>query len=526
MARSGKSRIRDENPGESTVPVPESMAIGSPRIAPLRPMVGFLALALLAGLVGLSEHSLVYGTLILFLCVVGIPVWLHWHQGRLDPFESIHVIGFINLVYFGFGALWTVGDPQNIAFDLYTVPYIPRAALFCLLGQAAMAAAYFGPWYRQRSRVGYEEWPHGLGFLVVASGLGIIGSVARGVWSYAHWADLKLNTLIASVGQLAPIYYVAWGMGWIMVFSGRATRAQRRFVQFIQLPVTVGIILISLTDKSLALTLAGIPLVAYWYAKRKLPWRRLGGLLVILVFVIFPFINTFRNIDARLPMSSRLELTFEIIGAWTTEEYLRNSVDAVKGRVALINCVAVVIRDVPRWVPYAQGDTIFLPALEYSTPRILWPDKPVFSMGREFGETFRMVGILDEKTNISTTVPGELFWNFDLPGVLIGMAFWGWGAAVDLSPIRRGRGRRSGPACDPHPAAGPVRSFRGRDRGSGHKSAANDPGDRGFSLDGPPIRPVDLRADPGRFWWKGSTGPDPVTRARGALWYGSGKFVY
>jgi len=43
-------------------------------------------------------------------------------------------------------------------------------------------------------------------------------------------------------------------------------------------------------------------------------------------------------------------------------------------------------------------------------------------MGRDFGEKFRIVHILDDKTRISLAVPGELYWNFDLPGILVGVA--------------------------------------------------------------------------------------------------------
>ena len=47
---------------------------------------------------------------------------------------------------------------------------------------------------------------------------------------------------------------------------------------------------------------------------------------------------------------------------------------------------------------------------------------------------------------IASTVPGELYWNFDLPGIIIGLAIWGtairffyrrYGAGNRLDPIRR-----------------------------------------------------------------------------------------
>jgi hypothetical protein len=111
--------------------------------------------------------------------------------------------------------------------------------------------------------------------------------------------------------------------------------------------------------------------------------------------------------------------------------------------MALINSVATVVRDTGRWVPYESGRTLFLPTLVYFVPRVLWADKPLFTMGREFGETFRLVHILDERTSVAATVPGELYWNFGLPGILIGMAVGG--VLVRLLYRRYGEG----PALDP-----------------------------------------------------------------------------
>jgi len=143
------------------------------------------------------------------------------------------------------------------------------------------------------------------------------------------------------------------------------------------------------------------------------------------VFVIFPVYNTFRVTDRRGAQTQRLEATAQTIGAWSTDKYLEHSLGAFKERLALVNSVAVVIRDVGRWVPYAKGETLFFPTVAFFVPRVLWPEKPMLTLGREFGQTFRIIHSLDNKTFIAATVPGELYWNFDLPGIVFGMALWG-----------------------------------------------------------------------------------------------------
>ena len=147
-----------------------------------------------------------------------------------------------------------------------------------------------------------------------------------------------------------------------------------------------------------------VPICAFWYARGKLPWKTLAVVFLLLVFAIFPFFNTFRLIDPRLDTTTRARMTSGIISNWDSDDYLKASTTAVKRRLALINSVAVVVRDTPRWVPYANGRTIFLPSLALFVPRVLWPDKPSFELGREFGRTFRVVLVFDDKTSIAATV--------------------------------------------------------------------------------------------------------------------------
>ena len=78
----------------------------------------------------------------LFFCWIA-PAWYAWQRGRFDAFETIHVIGLTAFVFFGLGAIWSVQDPTRVAYDIYLIPYIPLAALYCLLGYACLLGGYF-----------------------------------------------------------------------------------------------------------------------------------------------------------------------------------------------------------------------------------------------------------------------------------------------------------------------------------------------------------------------------------------------
>lgn len=416
------------------------------RVRPLRAALIFLAAAALVLVMSQASDAYLHGlvALMLFFCVA--PVWQRWQTGRLDLFEPVHVMGFIYFVFFGLGALWIVGDPVNVAYDPFVLPFVPRAVFCCLMGYVALLAGYFGPWFRGGEGAHWEDVPSGVLFLMVPGLLGLAGSLAEASLVRSFWLGQSLSAVRSSAAQFAPLWMFAWAMFWMLFFSGRIERRRRLLLSALFLPGAAAIVVTSMTDKSLVMSLAGVPLIALWYVRRKFPWRTLLLLLLALVFVVFPVYNTFRVLDQQLPWAKRASMTSEIMSGWDLDEYRQRSVVTFKARLALLNSVAVVIRDVPRWVPYAAGSTLFLPFLQLSVPRVLWPDKPYFAMGRQFAETFRVVHTLDQDTRMSVTVPGELYWNFDIPGVIVGMALWGlglrflyrrYGEASSLDPVRR-----------------------------------------------------------------------------------------
>ncbi|HXV75833.1 MAG TPA: hypothetical protein VD788_05885, partial [Candidatus Polarisedimenticolaceae bacterium] len=410
--------------------------------------VGLLALgcAALALAVPFLGNPWLYALAALLLACFLLPVWNDLQLGRLDPFETIHVMGLRYFAFFGLGAVWTFQNPGDVAYDKYIPPYLLPATFYCVIGYFALLFAYYAPPFRRDAAPAVEERPNGIVFTLIPGAIGLLGSMAAALWNWAAWAGIALSGAVSALGQLTPLYHFAWALCWLLVFSRSTSRPQRLALLAFFLPASVLIVASTLTDKSLAMTIAGTPLAALWYARGKLPWKTLCALLLVLIFVIFPFFNTFRLFDPRIPLSNRIEMTTRVIRTWDLEAYLAQSATAVQRRLALINSVAVVVRDTPRWVPYAEGSTLFLPAIAYFIPRAIWPDKPRFTLGREFGETFRVIHILDEKSSIAATVPGELYWNFDFPGIVVGMAVWGaamrffyvrYGQAHGQDPVRR-----------------------------------------------------------------------------------------
>ncbi|MDH3627657.1 MAG: hypothetical protein OEV00_01990 [Acidobacteriota bacterium] len=391
-------------------------------------IAGIMALlVILAASTLVSDNPLLLIIVAAMATVCFMPTLREWQRSRLDVFAPVNVVAYLWFIFFGLGSIWVYTDPEGVAYDKYIVPYVTTAAWYCLLGIVAMMVGYYMFWRPVHGSIKRAIYRiHGVPYLVLVVGLGAIGGFAEIASHRLHFIGAALGSgWLNQVAQLAPLNRFAWALCWLLLFSGLATSAQRRLLLLVFLPFQIAIVATSLSDKSVAGTLAGIPLVALWYTRGKLPWRSLLALFLVLVFVVFPLFNTFRQVDPRLSFGQRLQATGVLISEWTGEEYLDRSVDVVKERLSLVNSVAVVIRDVPRWVPYANGRTLFVPTLAFLVPRVLWPGKPTLTMGTDFARTFRVVHMLDYETNMAVTVPGELCWNFSWPGIVVGMLLWG-----------------------------------------------------------------------------------------------------
>ncbi len=410
----------------------------------LRAVAICLAGAGLTLVIPFVQHVQVYTLAFLLGGCLIVPAWFDWNRGRLDVFAPLHVYGAVYFINFGVGAILTVEDPALVAYDVHVVPFVPRALLYCLLGYLALLAGYYLPWTRHRPVSRPAEWPRGAALLLFVGLIGLVGYLALVAWTQASWVEGSLPPGLGSLSQLAPFFLFAWALGWLVYFSGRSGRSQRLVLFCVLLPAVILIAYLTISVKSLLVALVAVPIIARWYAQARAPWLPIAIFSLVLVFVVFPFYNTYRSYYRTDSHADRIEQAYENVLHSSSETYQLLSVGTFKRRLALINSVAVVVRDVGRWVPHANGETLFAPLATYLVPRFVWPDKPQVELGREFGRRFRLTTYASRKTHVAPSVPGELYWNFDLPGIIVGMALMGltlrwiyrrYGAEGALDPV-------------------------------------------------------------------------------------------
>jgi hypothetical protein len=89
-------------------------------------------------------------------------------------------------------------------------------------------------------------------------------------------------------------------------------------------------------------------------------------------------------------------------------------------RSALTDLLADVIRQTPSIVPYWRGET-YKSLIGAFVPRAFWPDKPIKTLGYDFGHRYGYLRSDDFTTTINLPFLVEFYANFSTTGVVVGM---------------------------------------------------------------------------------------------------------
>lgn len=342
-------------------------------------------------------------------------------RARREPLNYAEVVIPFSVIYilsFGVASVILAYYPE-LLFRPSLQDYLTQAAGVATLGYFAFLAGYAVSFSRVRPSRLSGVIARGAMPVLLPAALGFGGFLARVSFARQIHATGTISAALSGLGQFAPVFFFGWFLAWYRVFRERTTKDVMALVQV--LPLAALILVLTPGHKELTITILGFPLVAYWYSRRRVPVGALLTMLLVLIFVIFPVYNAYRWQDRELPSAVRMERTLHQVRQWDTATFLERSLLAFAGRVATITSTAAVLRDVPRWVDYKYGETLILAPVSVLIPRILWPDKPKVTIGREFATTFNLVNQSDKETQIASSWVGELYWNFQIPGVVFGM---------------------------------------------------------------------------------------------------------
>jgi hypothetical protein len=238
---------------------------------------------------------------------------------------------------------------------------------------------------------------------------------------------IELDQVLYFMTDLATI---AIAILYILQLRGRLNLVGRSFLWGVVVPTRI------LTGLATGATFQGLEIVllllmVYAALRHSMPWKILiaGGIAFL---VLRPVQVPFRTLSwaggeaASQPLTAKAALFLKTAGQLLAGEELTYS-DALQlslFRLAHLMTFAEIVERTPTEIPFWEGETLY-PLLFKPIPRLLYPDKPVVSSGQTFGHLYGFLSPDDDGTSYNLPQLVELYGNFGILGVLVGMFFLG-----------------------------------------------------------------------------------------------------
>lgn len=275
---------------------------------------------------------------------------------------------------------------------------LPRAAYEwnCTTAIAATVMLVFFGWFVFLGR--------SFGLIPAALGSGVLGGIA--------------NATMFSSSLLMAIY--------------RKYRSRSALLLLIAIVPTTTLIMFMTGSKRAALLPAAMVVLTWVIVDRriKIRWILGGFLALLLLYPVAQFwrqeilqANTLTIGDVLRNPGPAIARTGDFLASGRSTDYLTDGFEAASRRLDAIGVVSVIVRDTPSVSPFQNGRTIALIPIAY-IPRILWPDKPVITIGHWVTEAYAPSGHLLE-SNLGTTWVGEFYLNWGVTAVIFGMLVLG-----------------------------------------------------------------------------------------------------
>lgn len=249
-----------------------------------------------------------------------------------------------------------------------------------------------------------------------------------GLWLLSMVFRLAPN-LVSSLGAIAGVMHFGSTSALAAFVLSRDPRKRNGFFWFLLLGGTTIEFATNLNSGSKAYLMFSF-MPALWLFLRDQKLRRyvplLSGMMFVLyVSVIAPVVMTSRTAHAdthESPMS-RIVRTYSR-GDYEDEAGTDKQLPRFLERAFDATATACIHSEVERaGHMYGEGMDYLVYAF---IPRALWPDKPTVTRGAWFSEYLGQARSEETATtSLGQTAPGELYWNFGWPGVLLGMSLLG-----------------------------------------------------------------------------------------------------
>ena len=243
----------------------------------------------------------------------------------------------------------------------------------------------------------------------------------------SQWANLL--TLVSNL-RLGVLYW--WAL--------RACRSRQTGDWFL-VGVSIGLELVigALTGSRQAaiLPLLAVLLAMNYQTDRWPIYRRLLAVSWLLPLVLMPLLRLYREIYGQAygyssfsvpqTLAALAQAAGQLLEGYRAHG-LREVLAQTFNRLIFLDCFVLVVRWVGVYIPYQMGRTYWL-AVVALVPRVLWPGKPVISLGSWFAQDFWYSGA-NIFNNVPITALGEGYANWGIMGALVAAVAFGAGTAL------------------------------------------------------------------------------------------------
>lgn len=385
-----------------------------------------------------SSPELTYVLVALLIAIAICPIVIKWRRGEAEFCDVPLGAVFSYLMHFAFGALFTTWFGARFISAQPGEPHfqILNAAVgVSILGMVSMYVAYFskaGERFAARFRQVPSRWNRdrialfafgaiGIGY-AIRFGLMIVEAGSIGEFLTADKDELMRET--QGITYLAAMSILATA-GLVALLVGGRLYKDARLMRFfwISLPIDIMFRFFSGSRSSLVFLLLGLVVAFYLTSDRTRALNRrysvACGLALVLSIAVFPLTTSVRFLGSAGNPLDIFEASpqLQTVGGFT---YF------IGERFHGVESLALVIDRVPQEVPYNYAEPLGLLAVAW-VPRGVWKDKPEISLALKFNSEMLPQGLFAKNAAVAITIPGEFYWAFGIPGVMVGMFVFGLG---------------------------------------------------------------------------------------------------
>lgn len=364
------------------------------------------------------DDWIIWFTLFALATMVAIASWAHWSKTHdlLSPFllsSAFFALLFVvrPIYVLIFGSLYfdlVVNSEQELNWVFLTLLLAFFCYLFFVIGYSLVkprrpqVPAQWGMPVAEKTRLLILP-----GLIALAAGIAIQVSAAGGIDNFLE--DKQLALTVGGTGYswlLIQFFHIVFLVNLAAYRKGDLW--QLTCVSMLAL-VAIGYGVVSGSKGMLFVPLLGAIVVRHYLVAAVRPSTVLA--LGILLVASFPLYNAYRHSPGLIAAYEFVsELDWDLAGSTMVEQVL--------SRFHHFEALMYVLKYTGSRFEFQLGAT-YLPLIFVWIPRFWWDDKPIASFGKTFADTYFGDFFLGTGTAVSSTLMGEAYVNFHIPGALL-----------------------------------------------------------------------------------------------------------